>query len=101
MGALGRALRPPRTSGWDSGRRWGPAAPGGGGSSAPRGRAVRAGRGALLLQPVELAPAEASGQRVHHPPQREKRRHHLEGEEGGEDDVEGSLQRVDFQTFVK
>lgn len=78
-------------------RLWTLPAPG----AAPCGQAVTARRGALLLQAVELCQAEASGQSVHHPSQGEKGRDHLEGKEGGEDDVHGSLQRVDFQTFIK
>lgn len=69
--------------------------------AAPRGQAGNTRPGPLLLQAVELRQTESSGQSVHHPPQGEKGSHHLEGEEGGEDDVHGSLQGVDFQPFVK
>lgn len=98
MATLGRALLPCQALGAGSPAGTGPLpAPG----AAPRGQAVNAGRGALLLQAVELGEAEASGQSVHHPSQGEKGRDHLEGEEGGKDDVDGSLQRVDFQTFIE
>lgn len=55
----------------------------------------------MFLQPVKFIKAEASCQFVHHSFQRDKGCNDLEGEEEGKDDMDCSLQWLNFQTFIE
>ena len=55
----------------------------------------------MFLQLVKFVKAEMSCQFVHHSFQGDKGCNDLEGEEEGKDNMDCSLQWLNFQTFIK
>lgn len=55
----------------------------------------------MFLQLVKFIKVEVTCQFVYHSFQGDKGCNDLEGEEEGKDDMDRSLQRLNFQTFIK